>query len=124
MGVDHHAEVIKEVGIFGLKTLLTLNSGAAIVLLALVGNIYGQDSPTLALDIGRLKWAMGMFLAGIASAMFSVTTTYILSQLISVGHPRIKRMSTAGFLAWMITPAVLSFVFFGAGFLMAISALE
>jgi hypothetical protein len=124
MSADHHTEVIKEVGIFGLKTLLTLNSGASIVLLAFVGNIYGQDSPTLALDLARLKCAMGLFLAGITSAMLSVTFTYILSQLNEAGNPRIGRMSVAGFLAWMIVPAVVSFLFFGAGFLMAICALE
>ncbi len=124
MSADHHTEVIKEVGIFGLKTLLTLNSGASIVLLAFVGNIYGQESPTLALDLARLKCAMGWFLAGITSAMLSVLFTYNLSQRIGAGDPRISRMSEVGFRARMIAPAVVSFLCFGAGFLMAIFALE
>lgn len=39
MITEKKAEVVKEFGIFGLKTLLRLNSGAAIVLLTFVGNV-------------------------------------------------------------------------------------
>lgn len=124
MSEDIQEKVIKDVGIFGLKTLLALNSGAAIVLLAFVGNVYGQTEPTLALDLGRLKWAMGCFLAGIAFAMGSVAVTYVLAQLQNARRNATTHLSIGGFLAWMVGPAVASFLCFAGGYIFAIGALR
>lgn len=123
MSENPHADVIREVGIFGLKTLLTLNSGAAIVLLTFVGNVYGEPETAILIDLLLLKWAMVAFLGGISCAMLSVTATYLLSQFSGAQHPAIERMSSAAFLAWMVGPAVASFLFFVAGFLCATFAL-
>jgi len=40
---EAHITVIRELGIFGLKTLLTPNGGAVVVLLAFLGNVVGAD---------------------------------------------------------------------------------
>lgn len=116
MSQTNRAEVVKEVGIFGLKTLLTLNSGAALVLLTFVGNVYGKTETSIVINLFWLKSAMGMFLAGIFFVMLSVMSTYLLAQLSPAGHSR-------GFLSWMVAPAVLSFVSFALGFLCAIFSL-
>jgi hypothetical protein len=113
--VDYHAEVVKDVGIFGLKTLVALNSGAAVVLLAFLSNIYGHSDPNMTLHLAPLRWATVFFVVGIAGAMVSLTMTYILAQLGGMGHAKIGEMHPAHFLALMIVPAVASFLFFGGG---------
>lgn len=118
MSTEIHANVAKEVGIFGLKTLLTLNSGAAIILLSFVGNIYRKADNAITLDLSLLKCAMSMFLAGITGAMISVIITYVFSQKSVAGRPLPDRALT-----WMVMPAALSFLFFAGGFIFALCAL-
>lgn len=117
---DPHYSVIQNVGLFGLKTLLTLNAGAAIVLLAFLGNVAHAGDGAIPLDLAGLKWAMALFLAGIAAAMVSVTATYLLAQMGAVRHPALERMGFAVFVGWMVAPAVAAFGLFAAGFLRAV----
>lgn len=120
MSSEIHGEVVKEVGLFGLKTLLTLNAGASIVLLTFVGTTLDAETTRLPINYDVIEWAMMFFLGGIAAALVSVTSTYILAQLSGIG--RASQMSAWRFLAWMIIPAVLSFLLFATGVLTALCA--
>ena len=124
MVAEHRADVIKDLGIFGLKTLITLNSGASVVILAFLGNILGEPDPRMDIDVGLIRLAMIFFLVGIGSAMASVTATYVIAQLRGAGDPRVSGLSANGFLAWLVVPAVISFIMFTAGFLSAVFSLS
>ena len=116
---DHNA-VIKDVGIFGLKTLVALNSGAVIVLLAFLGNISGNKTGSIDIDIGSIKTSMILFFVGICFSLISIVTTYILSQYHD--NSRIENMKPFCFISIMLVPALLSFVFFSLGFIRAIQS--
>lgn len=120
---DTHANTVREVGLFSLKTLVTLNSGASIVLLAFLGSAYSNDTIELHPDIALLKCAMWMFFLGITSALASAAITYILAQRAVYNGGSIKKLSFNLFMSLMILPAVLSFVFFCVGFALAIEAI-
>lgn len=124
MAAEHRADVIKEVGVFGLKTPNKLNSGASIVILAFLGNVFGESDPRMTIDIDLIRCAMILFLLGIGAAMASVAATYILAQLQGTGDPRVSGLSPNGFLGWLVGPAVISFIMFVAGFLSAVFSLS
>ncbi len=111
-------DVIKDVGIFGLKTLVTLNSGAVIVLLAFLGNIYGKESGSINIDIANIKDSMCLFLFGICTALLSIAVTYLLAQLHQ--EPWVKNMPRYCLISIMVVPALFSFVFFLWGFVRTI----
>ena len=98
-----HNDVIKDVGIFGLKTLVTLNSGAVIVLLAFLGNIYGKKGGSISIDVTNIKNSMFLFLFGICAALLSIFLTYMLAQLHE--KPWVKNMSDRCFISIMVVPA-------------------
>ena len=101
-----NAEAIKDVGIFGLKTLVALNSGASLVLLTIIGNIFNNDRPSDFIDLDSMKCAMSLFLTGIIFAMASVAFTYCLGQLSAIKHASIEDMNPVNFILWMIVPAI------------------
>lgn len=110
--------LVETLGIFALKTLLMLNAGATVVLLALLGNL--QDGPTaLAVDLARLQTAMIFFFIGLLCVMAAVTATYLLAQLELVSAQGYSTISTPVHLAVMILPPAASFLAFGYGFVMA-----
>ena len=112
------SDVIKDVGIFGLKALVTLNSGAVIVLLAFLGNTYGKEGSSINIDIANIKVSMFLFLFGISTAFLSIVVTYLLAQLHQ--EPWVKNMSRYCLISIMVVPALLSFVFFVLGFIRTI----
>jgi hypothetical protein len=58
------SDILKELGLFAFKSLLSLNAGAIIVLLTFVGNVVSSETVTF--DISVLKRSMGMFSIGLA----------------------------------------------------------
>lgn len=113
-------DVIKDVGIFGLKTLVILNSGAVIVLLAFLGNTYGREAGPININVADIKYSMFLFLFGICAALLSIFLTYMLAQMHE--KPRVKNMSGCCIISIMVVPALFSFVFFVWGFIRAIQS--
>jgi hypothetical protein len=112
--VTDQAEVVKEVGLFGLKSLITLNSGAIIVALTFIANLSGEGSGAIEVDVEGFKTAMGFYLGGVVGALGSVLMTYILAQ---------GRFSgSQWFLHMMLVPAVLSGFMFLVGSGVAIAS--
>lgn len=118
MFLERTSAMIENLGMFALKVLLTLNSGATVVLLALLGNL--QDgAPALTVDIGALQLAMLAFLIGLTFAMAAIVVTYVMAQNSVMRWPDPDRISFAKHLVLMIAPSALSFLCFAVGFLMA-----
>jgi len=118
-----HAEIVKELGIFGLRTLVLINSGAAVVLLAFLGNAIQVEVSRFDVDLNLIKRAMIAFVAGIALAMLSVMATYVLAQ-ISIARGNSEKQRALWFVAIMTGPAVLSFLSFAGGVFLAVSAVS
>lgn len=71
-------QVAREIGFMALKTLITLNSGAFVVLLTFIGNTQAQSQ--FVVPLPAPKCAMYSFFVGIAAAFLSITYTYLVSQ--------------------------------------------
>ena len=63
-----NVQIVRELGLLAVKTLITLNSGAFVVLLTFVGNAAAQSA--FVVPIEPLKLAMFCFLA-VASRMIA-----------------------------------------------------
>lgn len=106
-------EVIREIGFMGYKFLITLNSGAFVVLLTFVGTV--QETDYFALDLSKLKVAMSLFLAAIAMTFVSMAIAYISAQFSLLGKslPRVK--NDVSHMAWLLLPVLVSFLLFLVG---------
>ncbi len=110
--------LIESLGTFALKVLLTLNSGATVVLLALLGNL--QDgAPGLAVEVPALQAAMLWFFGGILCVLLAIAVAYVIAQIDMMEFPRGVNLSPSLHLALMVLPAAASFVAFGMGFVRA-----
>ena len=114
--------IIREIGFMGYKFLIVLNSGAFIVLLTFLGNV--QKSHFFALNIEQLKCAMWLFLAAIAMTFLSMTIAYISAQLHVLNKTLPGGSTAAGHMIWLLAPVVVSFLFFLAGGIAAISGIH
>lgn len=110
--------LIESIGIFALKTLLTLNAGATVVLLALLGSLQ-DDTPKLTVDVPALQYAMIAFLVGIVFVLVSIAVTYVLAQLSLANWPDGEGFGMVPHLMLMMVPAIVSFLAFGYGFVSA-----
>lgn len=119
MSATSAGEVVKEVGIFGLKTLIAMNAGAIVVMLGFTGSFVNGENSNVSLDFYMIRFALVAFLIGIAMALCATLATYVLAQM-SASESPIFDLSFFGFLAWMIVPSALSFVFFVFGAFLAI----
>ena len=115
-------EVIKEIGLLGYKFLITLNSGAFIVLLTFLGNIQGSNA--FAMDLTSLKVAMWFFLAAIAGTFISMTIAYLSAQASLQGVALPGGKGAKGHMAWLLVPVMVSFVFFCLGGYFAIGGIS
>lgn len=109
--------LIESLGLFALKMLLTLNSGATVILLALLGSVI-KESARFPVHVPHLQGAMLLFLAGIACAAAAIAVTYVLAQFAVMSWPR-PPVRPDTHVALMIIPALLSFVCFAVGFVRA-----
>lgn len=118
-----HGEVVREIGVFIMKTLITLNSGAAIVLLTFTGTTMTSDKAKIQVDLEQLRFAMLMFLAGITGAMITAAVTYFSGQAQYAGW-RPSSQLVRRLLIWgMALPALVGFIAFGFGFYVAATAI-
>lgn len=115
---DHQQRMmlIETLGIFALKTLLTLNSGATIVLLALLGNLQGGKG-SISVDLTQLQQSMMLFFFGISFVLVAVAITYVIAQLqVARGEDAAGVLSPFWHMVAMLLPAIISFLFFAWGF--------
>lgn len=71
----------RDLGLLAIKTLVTLNSGAFVVLLTFIGNAAAQSAFVVALD--PIKFSMFCFLAGIVSIFLVIALAFINTNLFS-----------------------------------------
>ena len=92
--------VVRELGILALKTLITLNSGAFVVLLTFIGNTAAQSKYLV--PLWNIRLAMFLFLIGITLSFIVIAYTYVASQKTSP-YPR-QPQKTHG---WFLPIAVI-----------------
>lgn len=103
---------VREVGLIVLQTLVTLNSGAFVVLLTFIGNAAAQSK--FMVPLHDLQIAMSLFLFGLLCTFLVLAYTYIVSQSVSpyVGEPR----STDGwYVPISVSVSAVSFLSFLGG---------
>lgn len=81
----NNIQVARELSLFALKSLFTLNSGAFVVLLTFIGNAAAQSAYTV--PITSIQWAMYSFLAGITLTFLVIAFAYVNSLLMSPYEP-------------------------------------
>ena len=101
-------QVMREIGFISVKTLITLNSGAFVVLLTFIGNAAAQSQFVVPLQ--SLKFAMLCFLAGLAAVFLSIVQTYVSARRASPYNAEEDRRSE-----WWL--ALLSVLFPAISFL-------
>ncbi|TCO72054.1 hypothetical protein [Rhodovulum euryhalinum] len=89
----------RELGMFALKTLMTLNSGGFVVLLTFLGNSSAQTA--FLVTLGAIKLAMLSFLAGIVLAFLVIALAYVVAL---TSNPYTGRTALAD---WFVIPAYL-----------------
>ena len=72
---EANLQLIQSLGLYSIKTLVTLNSGSFVVMLTFLGNAAAQTRFTL--DLSSIKIAMYFFLAGISAAAIVVGLAYV-----------------------------------------------
>ena len=115
-------EVIKEIGFMGYRFLITLNSGAFIVLLTFLGNI--ESSTAFAMNLYHLKAAMWFFLSAIAGTFISMTIAYISTQAMLLGRALPGATGVTGHVIWLLSPVIFSFLCFCFGGYFAINGIS
>lgn len=121
-GQTHVIELVKELGMFALKSLLTLNAGACLALLAFLANVLSADKSSAHIDLATLRMSLGWFLAGIGFVFLEIAISYLVAQLSSVGRALTQNLWC--FLSLMILPPLLSFVAFACGAWQAMTAVS
>jgi|GEM_PF-2216016 len=127
---EAHITVIRELGIFGLKTLLTPNGGAVVVLLAFLGNVVGADGSNIPAVVTDFQSAVTAYLVGIFLSMASVFSTYLIAHFnLRYLHKAAESQVSLPFylrpavqIAAMVLPAFMGFAAFVIGSSFAISA--
>lgn len=112
---DQRTTTIRELGLLGIKTVITLNSGALVLLLTIVSQLNADASYRL--NICVVKYAGFLFILGLAFTFIAVGVTYI------VGQTR-KPSEGAWFIFLMCAPTILSAVAFLAGCLYLLYGIE
>ncbi len=116
-----NVQVTRELGIFALKTIVTLNSGAFVVLLTFLGNAAAQTK--FEVPLSNLRVALYCFLAGISVAFLVVAYTYVISQNATPYRTATKR--TDGWFVPIATSLTgLAFLAFLAGVTIAVTGVK
>lgn len=129
---EHHRDVLmehykggiqaaREIGLYALKTIITLNSGAFVVLLTFIGNTAAQSK--FSVPLGALKCAMLSFVFGITLAFVSIAYTYAASQAASP-YPRPQKKTDGWFLYIVTVIAGLALVAFLIGVILLVTSIE
>jgi hypothetical protein len=104
--------VVRELGVLALKTLITLNSGAFVVLLTFIGNTAAQSK--FVVPLWNIKIGMSLFLGGIALSFTVIAYTYVASQQ-SSPYPKPTRKTDGWFVPIAVTVTGFAFACFVVG---------
>ncbi|PLX39186.1 MAG: hypothetical protein C0606_01185 [Hyphomicrobiales bacterium] len=74
---EHAAATTRQTIAFAFKTLLVMNAGALVVMLAFLGHLFGSDNSRMPLpDTSQLRPGVQWFLCGIVCALLALSATY------------------------------------------------
>lgn len=118
---EANLQLIQSLGLYSIKTLVTLNSGSIVVMLTFLGNAAAQTRFTL--DLSSIKIAMYFFLAGISAAAIVVGLAYVDSFRMTP-YDLNKGMDDRKALAAYVGFSVLSFFAFVLGVLSVIFGVQ
>ncbi|MGC1260769.1 MAG: hypothetical protein WA873_08905 [Jannaschia helgolandensis] len=82
----NNVQIARELSVFALKALMTLNSGAFVVLLTFIGNAANQSA--FSISTQYLKTSMILFLVGIGMTFLTVAIAYINAMLFDHNDPK------------------------------------
>jgi hypothetical protein len=108
----------RDLGLFAIKTLMTLNSGAFIVLLTFIGNTSVQSQ--FLIPLWNLKTSLFLFLCGLVLTTSAIATTYIQSQKATPYPDFSEEISDQRHLFWMMVFPTLAFLAFVIGVLLLV----
>ncbi len=120
----HNLTAYRELGLFGLKALLTLNGGAIIVLLAFLGNILGYEKFDELVAMPLIEAAITAFLLGLGFCFVSAVANMLLALNYAGEKEDDPFNNTSVLLFWLIVPALVSFCFFSVGVLVALESVR
>jgi len=113
-------ELVRDLGLMAFKFLLTLNTGAFIVLLTFIGNV--TKNTMFQVEIADMQYAMYAFLASLVSLILAIFVTYLSAQLNLLGKSLPLSKNGMLHIAWMVIPTFASFSIFCYGAVTAISS--
>jgi hypothetical protein len=114
---EHAIETFKSlinISLAGLKLLALLNGGAAVALLAFIGNVSGKG-----LSIPDMRLPMGFFLGGLVFCGIAFLLSYLTQYFLYQEIRGIKTTSHVVFLIFAFTFSFLSLAAFASGSLLA-----
>lgn len=111
----------RDLGVMALKFLITLNSGAFVVLLTFIGN--SAEKAPFYVPLPSIKYGMYCFLAGISLSFLTIAFAYFASQKISP-YPTLPKADDGWFVPIVLSLALISFSAFLLGVFTIISNTE
>ncbi|KAF0116269.1 MAG: hypothetical protein FD150_439 [Rhodobacteraceae bacterium] len=120
----HNLNSYRELGLFGLKALLTLNGGAIIVLLAFLGNILGNEKFNELISMPLIEASIVAFLLGLLFCFVSAAMNMLLALNYAAEKEDDPFNDVSVLLFWLVVPALASFSFFAVGVLVALQAVS
>ena len=114
----------RELGLFGLKALLTLNGGSIIVLLAFLGNILGNENFDELVVMPLIEASVVAFLLGLFFCFVSAAANMLLALNYAEEKEDDPLNNMSVLLFFLIVPALASFAFFAVGVLVALEAVR
>lgn len=120
----HNLNSYRELGLFGLKALLTLNGGAIIVLLAFLGNILGNEKFNELVSMPLIEASIVAFLLGLLFCFVSAAMNMLLALNYAAEKEDDPLNDVSVLLFWLVVPALASFGFFAVGVHVALEAVR
>jgi hypothetical protein len=120
----HNLSSYRELGLFGLKALLTLNGGAIIVLLAFLGNILGNKKFNALVAMPLIEASIVAFLLGLLFCFLSAAVNMLLALNYAAEKKDDPLNNVSVLLFCLVVPALTSFGFFTVGVLVALEAVR
>ncbi|GLP87522.1 hypothetical protein [Tritonibacter mobilis] len=122
-GIDrkHEADLVKEIGMFSIKTMVTLCSGGFIVILTFLSGI-STTSP-VAVSVPQIKLALMSLLGGLVFCVITLFASFAISQA-RLGRDAPSKLDHSN---WLLViqagPLLLAFVFFVVGVFIALTGM-
>ena len=116
-----NVQAAREIGIITLRTLVTLNSGAFVILLTFIGNTAAQSR--FIVPLSNLKNSMYLFLTGLALSFAAIAYTYVITSKVSP-YPEPPSRTDGWFIYIIVIVTAFAFLSFLAGVFVVISGVQ